>query len=145
MHAFLSANTYLNSACKKYSSKGITNMMFIPRSKPQNYFLYQRSCVGKETTALHYILIQHWPLQANARKFLFQTRNTGMFMAITSFVRGAKPRDSKEKVLTSQDCLTGSGRLYSSILSLLHYERHQTQRGTQAVEVDVAEQRKDYL
>lgn len=68
-----------------------------------------------------------------------------MSMSITSFIRVTKIGDSKKKVLTSQDCLTRSGRLYSSILSLLHYERHQTQRGTQVVEVDVAEQRKDYL
>lgn len=68
-----------------------------------------------------------------------------MLKSITSLIRVKKIGDCKEKVLTSQDCLTRSGRLYSSILSLLHYERHQTQRGTQVVEVDVAEQRKDYL
>jgi len=68
-----------------------------------------------------------------------------MLTSITCFIREPAIGDSKKKVLTSQDCLTRSGRRYSSILSLLHYERHQTQRGTQAVEVDVAEQRKDYL
>lgn len=69
-----------------------------------------------------------------------------MLMSIKTFlIRGMKKGDSKKKVLTSQDCPTRSDRLYSSILSLLHYERHQTQRGTQVVEVDVAEQKKDYL
>lgn len=64
-------------------------------------------------------------------------------MPITRIIRGIKIGDSK--ILTSQDCLTTSGRLYSSILSLLHYERHQTQRGTRVAEGDVAEERKDYL
>lgn len=41
--------------------------------------------------------------------------------------------------LTNLDCPTRSCIQCSSILFLLHYVTHQTQRGTQEAEVDVAE------
>lgn len=112
--------------------------------KPQNYLLYWYSCDGKKITALWYILTQHWLLFAHTRKLVFQTQRTGMLVSITA-LSGMKIGYFKKKVLTSQDCLTRSGRLCSSIPSLLHCERHQTQRGTRVAEVDAAEQRKDYL
>lgn len=71
-----------------------------------------------------------------------------MFMSSISFIRPKKKKKKRKRtffLLTGQDCLTRSCRLYSSILSLLHYEKHQIQRGTQVAEVDVAEQRKDRL
>lgn len=99
----------------------------------------------EKTTALWYISTQHWPLFAHTRKLAFQTERTGILVSIMSCLRGMKIGYFKKKVLTSQDCLTRSGRLYSSIPSLSRCERHQTQRGTQVAEVDAAEQRKDYL
>lgn len=100
--------------------------------------------MGKKATALGYILTQPWLLFVHDRKLVFQIERTGMLVSIIS-LRGMKIGDFNKKVLTNQDCLTRSGRLYSSILSLLHCVRHQTQRGTRVAEVDAAKQRKDYL
>lgn len=68
-----------------------------------------------------------------------------MLVSATGFLRQMKIGDLKEKVLTSPDCLTRSGRLCSSILSRLHCGTHQTQRGTRGAGVDAAEQRKVHL